>query len=55
MHLCLGTVPMRAVKLGRRGRGCELSAVYHRDAIWYLQQAEAQRATPTLFDLEVTA
>lgn len=28
---------------------------FFRDAIWYCQQAEAQRATPSLFDLEEAA
>jgi hypothetical protein len=42
-------------RCGRRGRGCELSNVYWRDGIWYCQQAEAQRATPSLFDLEEAA
>lgn len=28
---------------------------FHRDAIWYCQQAEQQRATPSLFDLEEAA
>jgi hypothetical protein len=51
----LGTVPFCAVKLGRRGRGTELNPFYHRDAIWYCEQAEAQRATPSLFDLEEAA
>jgi DNA modification methylase len=51
----LATVPFCAVKLGRRGRGCELATVYWKDGIWYLQQAEAQRATPSLFDLEEAA
>lgn len=51
----LGTVPFCAVKLGRRGLGVELATTYYRDAIWYCQQAEAQRATPSLFDLEEAA
>jgi hypothetical protein len=51
----LGTVPFCAVKLGRRGLGVELNSAYHRDALWYCQAAEAQRATPTLFDLEEAA
>jgi len=51
----LGTVPFCAVKLGRRGLGVELNAAYYRDAIWYCQQAEAQRATPSLFDLQELA
>ena len=48
----IGTVPFCAVKLGRRGLGVELNPNYWRDAIWHCQQAEAQRATPSLFDLE---
>ena len=51
----LGTVPFCAVKQGRRGLGVELASTYYRDAIWYCQQAEAQRATPSLFDLEEAA
>ena len=48
----IGTVPVRAVKLGRRGLGCELNASYYEDSLWYLRAEEAQQATPTLFDLE---
>jgi hypothetical protein len=51
----LGTVPFCAVKLGRRGVGVELSHPYWKDSVWYCQQAEAQRATPSLFDLEEAA
>lgn len=54
----LGTVPMCAVKLGRRGAGVELNPTYWRDSIWYLEQAERQQATPDLFEaleLEVAA
>jgi len=47
----LGTVPMRAVMQGRQGLGCELSAAYWADSLWYLRQAEREAATPTLFDL----
>jgi DNA modification methylase len=47
----LGTVPLRAIKLGRKGIGCELAASYFRDACFYLEAAERQMATPTLFDL----
>lgn len=47
----LGTVPLRAVKLKRRGLGCELSNPYWRDSLWYLRAAERERAIPTLFDL----
>ncbi len=51
----IGTVPFCAVKLGRHGLGVELNPNYWRDAIWHCQQAEAQRATPSLFDLEEAA
>lgn len=40
---------------GRRGRGCELSAPYWKDSIWYCRAAEAERATPSLFDFEKEA
>ena len=51
----IGTVPCRAVKLGRHGYGVELNPNYWRDAIWHCRQAEAERATPSLFDLEEAA
>jgi hypothetical protein len=47
----LGTVPVRAVKLGRRGGGVELNSASFRDALHYLREAEAGRSTPSLFDL----
>jgi DNA modification methylase len=47
----LGTVPMRAVALGRRGYGVELSPKYFPDAVRYCREAEAERAVPSLFDL----
>lgn len=47
----LGTVPLRAIKLGRKGIGCELAASYFKDACFYLEATERQLATPTLFDL----
>lgn len=46
----ISTVPMCAVKMGRRGYGCELNSDYFRDAVGYLQEAERDRMTPTLFD-----
>jgi DNA modification methylase len=49
----LGTVPMMAVEMGRKGLGCELSAAYFADSLWYLQNAEAKQSMPTLFDLMV--
>jgi hypothetical protein len=48
----LGTVPLRAVKLGRRGYGVELNPTYHADAASYLQAADRTVETPTLFDLD---
>jgi DNA modification methylase len=47
----LGTVPMRAVLLGRRGRGVELNPDYYRFALGFLREAEQQVDVPTLFDL----
>jgi hypothetical protein len=38
----IGTVPVRAVKHGRRGAGVELNAAYYNDAIFYLQAEEKQ-------------
>jgi DNA modification methylase len=48
----LGTVPQRAILLGRNGVGVELSAAYFADAMFYCQAAERKVATPALFDLE---
>lgn len=47
----IGTVPMRAVKLGRYGRGCELSPTYFNDAVYYCEKAEAEVSVPSLFDM----
>lgn len=47
----LMTVPMMAVKMGRRGYGIELNSDYFRDGVGYLQAAEEEREMPTLFDL----
>lgn len=46
----LMTVPYMAVKMGRRGYGIELSNDYFRDGIGYLESAEREAASPTLFD-----
>lgn len=46
----LMTVPMMAVKMHRRGCGCELNPDYFRDGVGYLQEAENEIETPTLFD-----
>jgi DNA modification methylase len=47
----IGTVVVRALKLGRRGRSCELNPTYFRDAVNYCAAAEHAVATPSLFDL----
>lgn len=47
----LGTVPYRAVLLGRSGVGVELNQRYFFDAINYCRAAETKVTTPTLFDL----
>jgi DNA modification methylase len=51
----LGTVPLRAVKLNRRGRGVELNGGYWADSLLHLRAAERAAATPSLFDLEEAA
>lgn len=44
------SVPYMAVKMGRKGYGCELNADYFRDGVGYLQSAEDEISAPTLFD-----
>ena len=51
----LGTVPLRAIKMGRKGLSCELSPSYFRDACFYCEAMERKMATPSLFDLLETA
>ena len=46
----LMTVPMVAVKMKRKGKGCELNPDYFRDGVGYLQSAEDEIDEPTLFD-----
>lgn len=46
----LMTVPMTAVKMRRRGYGCELNPDYFRDGVGYCQAAEDEIEMPTLFD-----
>lgn len=48
----LGTVPFCAVKLGRRSIGTELNPVYFDAFVRYCEEAEAERTSPTLFDLD---
>lgn len=48
----LGTVPLRALKAGRRGRGVELNAAYWLDSVKYLEAEERRHDMPTLFDFD---
>ncbi len=48
----LMTVPMQAIKMGRKGCGIELNSDYFRDGIGYLRAAESMADMPTLFDLD---
>lgn len=47
----LMTVPYRAILLGRKGIGCELSAQYWLEGVRHCRAAEQKIDTPTLFDL----
>jgi hypothetical protein len=47
----IGTVPYRAVKNNRIGKGCELNPTYFKDGIMYLRAADLEVNEPTLFDL----
>lgn len=47
----LGTVPVRANKLGRKGRAAELNPESFRDGIKYLEAGERKHEMPSLFDL----
>ncbi|MBR6321813.1 MAG: DNA methylase N-4, partial [Lachnospiraceae bacterium] len=47
----IGTVPLRALKLGRRGWMSELNPEYWRDAVGYLEAETADVGMPTLFDI----
>lgn len=46
------TVPYCAVRMGRLGLSTELNYNYWRDGLRYLRDAEENRKSPTLFDLE---
>jgi hypothetical protein len=46
----LGTVPLRALKLGRKGRSSELNGGYFLDSVKYLEAEERAQDMPTLFD-----
>lgn len=45
----LGTVPLCAIKKGRKGRSSELNPAYFRDSLRYLTAAEKEIAMPDLF------
>lgn len=47
----LATVVYRAIKLGRKGYGIELSPPYFLDGAYYCKAAEQEKAMPTLFSL----
>ncbi|WP_220038523.1 DNA methyltransferase [Curtobacterium sp. MCBD17_028] len=47
----LFTVPLRALKLGRRGRAAELNPNSFRDGLAYLRQQDRKQELPSLFDL----
>lgn len=47
----LMTVPLRAVALGRRGRGVELNSDYYAAGVRYLQEQDDRRNVPSLFDI----
>lgn len=46
----LMTVPMTAVKMGRKGYGIELNPDYFRDGVGYLKEVEETNEQPTMFD-----
>ncbi len=46
----IGSVAEQAVRLGRIGRGTELSPSYFADAVYYCEKAEAEASVPNLFD-----
>lgn len=48
----LFTVPLRAVKLGRRGRAAELNPSYFDDGVRHLRAQDLELNAPTLFDFE---
>lgn len=47
----IGTVPYKAVEMGRYGLGTELNNEYYKDALHYLKSIELKISAPTLFDL----
>ncbi|MGV3695525.1 DNA methyltransferase [Flavobacterium sp.] len=51
----IGTVPLRAIKKGRKGIGTELFDLYWKDSVEYLKAEEYKESVPTLFDTLETA
>lgn len=47
----LFTVPLRAIRMGRRGRAVELNPGYFLDGVAYLKAEEQRLSMPTLFDI----
>ncbi len=47
----LMTVPLCAVRAGRRGRGTELNQAYFADGVWHLRRQDEAAKSPTLFDI----
>ncbi len=47
----IGTVPLRAIKAGRRGIATELNELYWKDSVEYLSAEEYHQSVPTLFDV----
>ena len=47
----VGTVPLVALQMGRRGSGAELNPGYWRDSVRYLRSEEMRLSAPTLFDV----
>jgi hypothetical protein len=48
----IGSVPLRALLLGRQGLGVELNGSYWEDAVAHLRRAEERVSIPALFDLD---
>jgi hypothetical protein len=48
----LGTVPVRAMKLGRFGAGSELNSAYFADQVHYCKAMERELSIPTLFNFD---
>jgi DNA modification methylase len=47
----IGSVPYQAIRMERKGWGCELNQGYWKMAVGYCERAAANESVPTLFDL----